>query len=79
MIKINIFEASRRISRLVATIWIIGWIVAALNSNMQGDPIYFASMVFGGLLFILVITSITGWIVRRFMGIPGKEDRRKSS
>ena len=77
--KINIFEAARRISRLVAAIWIIGWIIAALNSNMQGNPIFFASVAFGGLLFILVITSIIGWIVRRFMGIPGKEDRRQLS
>jgi len=77
--KVNIFEAARRISRLVAAIWIIGWIIVALNSNMQGDHIIFASVVFGGLLFILVITSIIGWIVRRFMGIPGKEDRRQLS
>ena len=74
--KVNIFEAARRISRLVAAIWIIVWIIVALNSNMQGNPIFFASVVFGGLFFILVITSIIGWIVRRFMGIPGKEDRR---
>jgi hypothetical protein len=74
--KVNIFEAARRISRLVAAIWIIVWIIVALNSNMQGNPIFFASVAFGGLFFILVITSIIGWIVRRFMGIPGKEDRR---
>jgi hypothetical protein len=79
MMKINIFEAARRISRLVAAFWIIGWIIAALNRDMQGNPIFFASVAFGGLLFILVITSITGWIVRRFMGIPEKEDRRKLS
>jgi hypothetical protein len=74
--KVNIFEAARRISRLVAAIWIIVWIIVALNSNMQGNPIFFASVAFGGLFFILVITSIIGWIVRRFMGIPGKEDKR---
>ena len=73
MMKINIFEAARRISKLAAAIWIISWIIAALNSNMQGNPIYFAGVAFCGLLFILVITSITGWIVRRFMGIPGKD------
>ena len=73
--RINIFEAARRISRLVAAIWIIGWIVVVLNSDMQGNPIYFAGVAFGGLFFILVITSITGWIVRRFMGIPGRQDR----
>ena len=77
--KVNIFEAARRISRLVAAIWIIGWIIAALNSDMQGNPIIFASVAFGGLLFILVITLVIGWIVRRFMGIPGKEDRRQLS
>jgi len=74
--KINLFEIAKRISKLVAAIWIIGWIIAALNSNMQGNPIYFASVAFGGLLFILLITSITGWIVRRFMGISGRDDKR---
>jgi len=73
---VNIFEASRRISRLVVAIWIIGWIIKALNNNMQGNPFIFTGVVFGGLLFILVITSIVGWIVRRFMGIPSGQDRR---
>jgi len=74
--KINIFEAARRISRVVAAVWIIGWIIKALNSNMQGNPIYFASVAFGGLVFILVITSIIGWIVRRLRGIPGGQDKK---
>ena len=73
--RINIFEAARRISRLVAAVWIIGWIIVVLNSDMQGNPIHFAGVAFGGLFFILVVTSITGWIVRKFMGIPGKQDR----
>ena len=77
MMNINIFEAARRISKVLAAIWIIFWIVRGLDSNMQGNPIYFASVSFGGLLFILVITSVIGWIVRKFMGIPGKRDRRK--
>ena len=77
MTKINIFEAARRISRIAAAIWIIFWIVKGLDSDMQGNPIYFASVSFGGLFFILVITSIIGWIVRKFMGIPGKKDRRE--
>ena len=77
MMKINIFAAARRISKLVTAIWIIGWIIVALNNNVQGNPIYFAGVAFGGLLFILVTTSIIGWIVRRFMGIPGKDDRKK--
>jgi hypothetical protein len=77
MTKINIFEAARRISRIAAAIWIIFWIVKGLDSDMQGNPIYFASVSFGGLLFILVITWIIGWIVRKFMGIPGKKDKRE--
>ena len=77
MIKINFFEAARRISKIVAAIWIIFWIVRGLDSDMQGNPIYFASVSFGGLFFILVITSVIGWIVRKFMGIPGKKDRRE--
>ena len=77
MMNINIFEAARRISKVLAAIWIIFWIVRGLDSNMQGNPIYFASVSFGGLFFILVITWLIGWIVRKFMGIPGKKDRRK--
>ena len=77
MIKINIFEAARRISKIVAAIWIIFWIVRGLDSDMQGNPIYFASVTFGGLLFILIITSVIGWIVRKFMGISSKKDRRE--
>lgn len=73
---VNIFEAARRISRLVAAIWIIGWIIKVLNNNMQGSPVILASVVFGGLLFFLVITSIIGWIVRKFMGIPRGQDRK---
>ena len=77
MTKINIFEAARRISRIAAAIWIIFWIVKGLDSDMQGNPIYFASVTFGGLLFILIITSVIGWIVRKFMGISSKKDRRE--
>lgn len=77
MIKINIFEAARRISKIVAATWIIFWIVRGLDSDMQGNPIYFASVTFGGLFFILIITSVIGWIVRKFMGIPSKKDRRE--
>ena len=77
MIKINIFEAARRISKIIATIWIIFWITRGLDSDMQGNPIYFASVTFGGLFFILIITSVIGWIVRKFMGISSKKDRRE--
>jgi hypothetical protein len=77
MIKINIFEAARRISKIVAATWIIFWIVRGLDSDMQGNPIYFASVTFGGLLFILISTSVIGWIVRKFMGISSKKDRRE--
>ena len=77
MIKINFFEAARRISKIVAATWIIFWIVRGLDSDMQGNPIYFASVTFGGLFFILIITSVIGWIVRKFMGISSKKDRRE--
>ena len=77
MMKINIFEAARRISKIVAATWIIFWIVRGLDSDMQGNPIYFASVTFGGLFFILIITSVIGWIVRKFMGISSKKDRRE--
>lgn len=74
---INIFEVARRFSKLVATIWIIGWIIIALNVGMQGDPIAFASVAFGGLLFILAFTWIIGWVVRVFKGIPKGQDQKQ--
>jgi hypothetical protein len=74
---INVFEGARRVSRLVAAIWIIGWIIKSLNEGMQSDPISFASVAFGGLLFILVFTWVIGWIVRGFMGIPRRQDKKE--
>ncbi len=73
---INVFEGARRVSRLVAAIWIIGWIIKSLNEGMQSDPIAFASVAFGGLLFILVFTWVVSWIVRGFMGIPRGQDKK---
>ncbi len=73
---INVFEGARRVSRLVAAIWIIGWIIKSMNESMQSDPIAFASVAFGGLLFILVFTWVVGWIVRSFMGIPRGQDKK---
>jgi len=74
---INIFAVARRFSKLVATIWIIGWIIKSLNEGMQSDPIAFASVAFGGLLFILAFTWIIGWVVRGFMGIPKGQDQKQ--
>lgn len=74
--KVNIFEAARRVSKFVAAIWIVGWMIKALNSNMVGNPITFASVVFGGVILILVVTSIIGWIVRKLMSIPRGKDSR---
>jgi len=76
---INSFEAARRFSKLVASIWIIGWIIKALNWGMQSNPIVFASVAFGGLLFILVFTWVIGWIMRGFMGIPRGQDQKNES
>jgi len=73
---INMFEGARRFSRLVAAIWIIGWIIKSMNEGMQSDPIAFASVGFGGLLFILVFTWVVGWIVRGFMSIPRGQDKK---
>jgi len=74
---INIFEVARRVSRLVAAIWIIGWIIESMNEGMQSDPIAFASVAFGGLLFILAFTWIIGWVVRVFKGIPKGQDQKQ--
>jgi len=76
---INFFEGARRASKLVVAIWIIGCIIASLNSGMEGDPIAFASVAFGGLLFILAFTWVIGWIVRGFMGIQSGQDQKNES
>jgi len=46
---------------------------------MEGNPIAFASVAFGGLLFILAFTWAIGWIVRGFMGIPRGQDQKNES
>lgn len=74
---INIFEAGRRISRLVAAIWIISWIIKAIDSGFQGTPTVFAGLVFGGVLFILIFSKVIGWIIRFFMGIPIGLDQKE--
>ena len=74
---INVFEAGRRTSRLVAAIWIISWIIKAIDSGFQGAPTVFAGLVFGGILFILIFTRATGRIVRFFMGIPRGLDQKE--
>ena len=74
---INIFEAGRRISRLVAAIWIIIWIIKAIDSGFQGTPIVFAGLVFGGVLLILIFSKAIGRIVRFFMGIPIGLDQKE--
>ena len=74
---VNIFEAGRRISRLVAAIWIISWIIKAIDSGFQGPPIVFAGLVFGGVLFILIFSKAIGRIVRSFMDIPRGLDKKE--
>ena len=74
---INVFEAGRRISRLLAAIWIISWIYKAIDSDFQVAPIEFASLVFGGVLFILIFTKVAGEAVRFFMGIPRGLDQKE--
>ena len=78
-IVINVFEGARRITKFIAVIWIIGWIIKAMNEGMEGNPIAFASVAFGGLLFILAFTWAIGWIVRGFMGIPRGQDQKNES
>ena len=74
---INIFEAGRRISKLVAAIWIIIWIIKAIDSDFQGTPFVFAGLVFGGVLLILIFSNVIGRIVRFFMGIPIGLDQKE--
>jgi hypothetical protein len=74
---INIFEAGRRTSRLVAAIWIISWIIKAIDSGFQDTPIVFAGLVFGGVLFIFIFSKAIGRIVRFFMGISRGLDQKE--
>ena len=74
---INVFEGACRVSKFIAVIWIIGWIIKVLNEGMEGDPIALASVAFGGLLFILAFTWIIGWVVRVFKGIPKGQDQKQ--
>ena len=76
---INVFEGARRVSKFIAVIWIIGWIIKAMNEGMEGNPITFAGVAFGGLLFILAFTRVIGWIIRGFMGILRGLDQKNES
>ena len=83
---INAFEGARRVSKLVAAIWIIGCILTAYyafrcipetNGISCTDPNEVALWLIRGLLFLWAFTLVTGWIVRGFMSIPKGQDHRE--
>ena len=72
----NVFEGARRIAKLVAVLWILGWVVAAFNtSQIWQDALAFI----GGLAFLWAFTWAVGWIVRGFLGIPMGRDEKPTS
>lgn len=72
---INIFEGSRRITKLAAALWVVGHIIGAFKQafSSYGEGALYAT---GGLVFLWVFSWAVGWIVRGFMGIPKGHDRR---
>ncbi|MCX7075444.1 MAG: hypothetical protein NTZ45_01530 [Methylococcales bacterium] len=88
--KINVFEGARRITRLVAIVWFVGWVYDLTLWNPPGDndlsiKIYQHHMHLekikdsalwssGGVIFIYAFSWSIGWIVRGFTGIPSGKD-----
>lgn len=79
---INIFEGSRRITKLAAALWIVGWIVGAFTELAHYSLAYYvegALYATAGLVFLRGFSWAVGWIVRGFMGIPRGHDRRQDA
>ena len=84
--QINIFEGARRITKLIAVLWAIGWVydLATWNIGTSGswpanwqDKVFLNSFwAFGGLIFIFLFCWCIGWIVRGFAGIPSGQDKK---
>ncbi len=76
---INVFEGARRITKLAAALWVVGWIVGAFSEAAHYSLAYYgegALYALGGLIFLWGFSWAVGWIVRGFMGIPKGHDRR---
>jgi hypothetical protein len=75
-----IFEGSRRIAKVAAAFWAGGFVAGAFLGGFdltnKSDLKEFFIAIVVGLVFIGCFTVATGWIVRRFMGIPRGLDRR---
>ena len=76
--KVNVFEGARRITLLWQILWVIGcgfFVWDATPSKWvniwQGIGIAIA-----GWIVIAIVTSVIGWIVRGFLGIPWRSDTR---
>lgn len=79
---IDVFEGARRIAKLVAALWVAGWIVGAFTELANYSASYYsqgALIAIGGLVFLWGFSWAVGWIVRGFMGIPRGHDRRSDA
>jgi hypothetical protein len=76
----NIFEGSRRVAKLSAGLWLVGFSAGAcfggFNLSIKSEIKEFLLALFGGLAFIGCFTVATGWVVRGFMGIPKGHDHK---
>ena len=83
--KLNIFEGARRITKIFAVMWFIGWAydLATWNIGASGswpanwqDKIFLNSFsMTGGLVFLFIFSWSVGWIIRGFAGIPSGQDK----
>ena len=76
----NIFEGSRRVAKLSAGLWLVGFVVGAFlggfDLSIKSEIKEFCLALFGGLAFIGCFTVATGWVVRGFMSIPKGRDHK---
>jgi hypothetical protein len=79
----NIFEGARRVAMLVGALWIAFVIILIFDEPWGSNwadwlkgGIGVLVMLLGGLVSLYLLSLVTGWITRGFLGIPRGKDSR---
>ena len=76
---VNVYKGARRVTLVVQLLWVAGvatatwtfWLLPAYLTVSEG-----VRLAVGGWLVLAVIQGGLGWIVRGFLDIPWRHDRR---
>jgi len=75
--KINIFEGTRRVVKLITVLSVVGLFWFAFLERDPWENIQENALgVVVGLTFLWVLSWAIGWVVRGFLGIPMGQDRK---